>query len=159
MACRLILAPPCRILQVFDGHGGTTAAQFAKENMLDLLVEQPTFPDSPFAALVRNSAIYGLCFEAHRESYQMYHLQRGGRNASHSPLLTNVLPILFGVTSCRKDSMRVGYGGFSVGDGLQASVDTKPSFSLQWNLGSGALVTVHGRSFNHLTSHQGVLQF
>eukprot|EP00884_Botryococcus_braunii_P018575 jgi/Botrbrau1/5400/Bobra.182_1s0004.1 len=36
---------------VFDGHGGAAAAQFAQENMLELLVEQPSFPESPFQAL------------------------------------------------------------------------------------------------------------
>jgi serine/threonine protein phosphatase PrpC len=38
--------------QVFDGHGGAAAAQFAQENMLELLVEQPSFLESPFQALV-----------------------------------------------------------------------------------------------------------
>lgn len=32
------------LLQVFDGHGGTDAASFIRENILRFIVEDPDFP-------------------------------------------------------------------------------------------------------------------
>lgn len=40
------------IKQVFDGHGGREAAEFLEENLLDMLVQQPSFPGRPGEALV-----------------------------------------------------------------------------------------------------------
>jgi hypothetical protein len=40
------------ISQVFDGHGGSGAAKFIQDHLLDMLVAQPSFPGRPGEALV-----------------------------------------------------------------------------------------------------------
>lgn len=41
------------LMQVFDGHGGSSAAQFAEEHLLQALLTQTSFPAKPADALVR----------------------------------------------------------------------------------------------------------
>ena len=40
-------------LQVFDGHNGTCAANFAEEHLLEFLLADSSYPSKPVTALVR----------------------------------------------------------------------------------------------------------
>ena len=47
----------CAHAQVFDGHGGVTAAEFASRHLLDFTLAAAAFPSHPSDALVRNSSL------------------------------------------------------------------------------------------------------
>lgn len=40
-------------MQLFDGHGGVSAAEFARDNLLELVVSSDNFSTRPGEALVR----------------------------------------------------------------------------------------------------------
>ena len=43
-------------IQVFDGHGGVSAAAFAERHLLDALLSQTSFPAKPADSLVSSLA-------------------------------------------------------------------------------------------------------
>lgn len=43
--------PRCSLFAIFDGHGGTRCADFLRDNLHQLLVNEPTLPTQPEVAL------------------------------------------------------------------------------------------------------------
>ncbi len=56
-----MLYSPGGLMQVFDGHGGSSAAQFAEEHLLQALLTQTSFPAKPADALVRMMCLVTGC--------------------------------------------------------------------------------------------------
>jgi len=48
--------PNCSYFSVFDGHGGALCADFLKDNLHKLILENPNFPDNPVAAIEEGCA-------------------------------------------------------------------------------------------------------
>lgn len=54
-----VIASLSMMLQVFDGHGGVTAAEFASQHLLEYTTEATSFPSHLSEALVRPSSSPG----------------------------------------------------------------------------------------------------
>lgn len=57
--------------QVFDGHGGATAAEFARDNLLQAVVEHPGFPTDLATCLVRMLVVHCDDDAAHKRAHAL----------------------------------------------------------------------------------------
>ena len=49
--------PKCSFFAIYDGHGGNTCADFLKDNLHQIVIQQPCFPHDPKQALYDGCAI------------------------------------------------------------------------------------------------------
>jgi protein phosphatase 2C family protein 2/3 len=43
--------PKCSFFAIYDGHGGSNCADFLKDHLHTIIINQPCFPKDPYKAL------------------------------------------------------------------------------------------------------------
>jgi len=59
--------PKCSYFAIYDGHGGTTCADFLKDYLHTLIVDSAKFPEDPVGALIEGCQQAEKRFLAHVE--------------------------------------------------------------------------------------------